>query len=145
MSELELLLVGACRFMAWVGLIATACCYCMIALQLRRDHSPFFVPAMGVSIEAASWALHQFGWWMWHLSLVKHAGSHAAPEVAQVAAIANEIAGVAYVGTAVGGVMVLQPFLVRRAKSYPWYLLGGGLMTSIWVVGYSLALAWVPQ
>lgn len=143
MSEIELLIVGACRFMAWVGLIATACAYYMITMNLRRDGSPFFIPAMGVSIEAASWSLHQFGWWIWHLAIIRAGGDMGAPKAVYVAGIANDVAGVAYIGTAIGGVMVLQPFLKRRARTYPWYVLGGGLMVSVWMIGYIIALAWV--
>lgn len=137
-TNIELIVVGGARFLAWVVLLTISLCYYNIARLV--DAPEFKIPSYGVAIESASWAVHQVGWWYWHLSRMSGV---SAEELASVTHSADRIASVAYIGTAFGGVLILYPFL-SRSFGKGWPLAGFCMMASVLSVGVIIAVMWTP-
>lgn len=133
----ETIIVGGARFLAWIVLLTISLCYYNIGRLLTAPE--FKIPSYGVSIEAASWAIHQMGWWYWHLKRISGVQNE---ELDVITHLADRIAAVAYLGTAIGGTMILYPFLVR---TYPtsWAYVGGIGMVTVFGAGVLIALMWV--
>ncbi len=129
------LIVGAERFLAWVVLVVIGLLY--HKLSSRLVGTDFYMPAIGITIESCSWALHQFNWWVHHVTKMHDPlltlywyNTHLV------------VAGVAYVGAAVGGAFVMQPLLAVRFGGR-WWVFATIFMCVIWLIGYAIGLMWI--
>lgn len=119
--------------MAWVLLFMIA--YLTYRMSQRVPDHEFFIPIRGMSVESFSWGVHQFDWWVHHV-------------VDQMAGIETSyamhlsVAGFAYVGAAIGAVMVMYPLLYARFRQQ-WWMYAGTFVIMIWAVGYVIGLMWI--
>lgn len=133
MSREILLVVGAERFLAWVVLFMI--CYLTYQMSHRVVGSDIKIPLLGMSIESGSWGAHQFNWWVHHVA-VKMAQIPTSYDTHLI------VAGVAYIGIAIGGAMIMYPLLVVRfGRQWPW--VAAAFMVSIWIAGYVVGLLWI--
>lgn len=135
MSRELLLVVGAERFLAWVVLFMI--CYLTLQMARRVAGSEFHVPLYGMSIESGSWAVHQFNWWVHHVA-VKMADIPTSYNVHLI------VAGLSYIGVAIGGAMIMYPLLSVRFGRH-WWAFAGVFMIAVWVCGYVIGLMWIKQ
>ena len=135
MSELLLLITGAERFTAWVLLFMVG--YLTWQMSRRVQEHEFFIPIRGMAVEAFSWSIHQFNWWVFHVA-DKMAG------IKTNYSVYLWVAGLAYIGAAVGAVMVMYPILYARFGKH-WWLYAAGFVLVVWSVGYGIGLMWIKQ
>ncbi len=136
MSRDLLLIVAAERFLAWVVLFVIS--YMTYNMARRVPDHDFYIPIFGMSVESFSWGVHQFNWWVHHIAIMHGIDTHTA----NIYNVNLAIAGVAYIGVAVGGAMVMHPALVVRFRE-KWWLAATVFMLSIWAAGYAIGFMWM--
>ncbi len=135
MNEQLLLITGAERFMAWALLFMMA--YLTYRMSQRVPDHEVFIPIRGMAVESFSWAVHQFNWWIHHVV-------HKMAGIETSYGMHLWVAGFAYVGAAIGAVMVMYALLHARFGG-GWWVYAGGFVLMIWTVGYVIGLMWIKQ
>lgn len=122
---------SAFRFLVWATALGTAIVVGHFAVKNREIR----VPAIGVVIEALSWATHQYYYWLrWMAS----GDASIRPEWYTSG---PWIPTVALVGASVGAVMVMSPYFEMVAGRY-WPILGAAALSALLAIGYGVAVTW---
>lgn len=105
-------MLASVRFTAWaleagVAVFAAHYVYNAIRTGYRLSDRDRVRVGIGLSIKAAGWALHQFYWWLWEMSIVRHM-----PGVQESLERTSLLTVLAYIMIFGGEALIISPWLV---------------------------------
>ena len=124
-------MASAFRFMMWATSLGTA----IVVGHYAWLNPAVRVPSIGVTIEALSWAVHQYYYWVRWVAAGDESSSQAFFK------LGPPVPTICVTMAAVGAVLVMSPFLETVAGRW-WPLLGYGALIALWGIGYGVAVTW---
>lgn len=124
-------LASAFRFMIWATSLGTA----IIVGHYAWRNPAVRVPSIGVAIEALSWTLHQYYYW------VRWVGNGDTSDHVSFFKIGPLVPTMCITVASIGAVLVMSPFLETVVGRW-WPVLGYGALIALWGIGYGVAVTW---